>query len=78
MYKLSMFQVITVTCTSFLPLLFWIFPRYAANYGGVDGQWAILATCLIGLFSAWVHGLLAIRAFVHGRALTCQDWYMGT
>ncbi|GMA59617.1 spore germination protein [Alicyclobacillus fastidiosus] len=61
MYKLSMFQVITVTCTSFLPLLFWIFPRYAANYGGVDGQWAILATCLIGLFSAWVHGLLNTR-----------------
>ncbi|MFB5192414.1 GerAB/ArcD/ProY family transporter [Alicyclobacillus fastidiosus] len=61
MYKLSMFQVVTVTCTSFLPLLFWIFPRYAANSAGVDGQWALLGTCLIALFSAWVHGLLNTR-----------------
>lgn len=56
-----MFQVFGVTCTSFLPLLFWIYPRYAAYYAGVDGQWAVLGACVIGLYSAWMHGLLNAR-----------------
>ncbi len=59
MYKLSIYQVICVTSTSFLPLLFWIFPYYAAYYGDIDGQWAIFGACLLGLYSAFVHGLLA-------------------
>ncbi|WP_249226711.1 GerAB/ArcD/ProY family transporter [Alicyclobacillus mengziensis] len=58
MYKLSKFQIICVLSTSFLPLLFWIFPRYAAYQAGADGQWAVLGACLVGLFSAYLHGLL--------------------
>lgn len=61
MYKLSMFQIVTVTCCSFLPLMFWIYPRYTAYYAGIDGQWAVFGVCLIGLLSAWIHGLLNSR-----------------
>jgi len=61
MYKLSMYQVFIVTSSSYLPLLFWVFPRYAAYYGGVDGQWALLCACLIALVSAFIHGLLNTR-----------------
>lgn len=61
MYKLSMYQVISVTSTSFLPLLFWTYPRYAAFYGGIDGQWAVLGACLLALFSAFLHGLLTFH-----------------
>ncbi|MDQ0188784.1 GerAB/ArcD/ProY family transporter [Alicyclobacillus cycloheptanicus] len=61
MYKLSMYQVVCILCTSYLPLLFWIYPRYAAYYGGVDGQWALLGTCLAAMYSAWIHGLLNTR-----------------
>ena len=61
MYKLSMYQVICLVSTSFLPLLFWTYPRYAAFYGGIDGQWAVLFACGFALFSALVHGLLAFH-----------------
>ena len=54
-----MYQVMCVTSTSFLPLVFWIFPQLAAYYGGIDGQWAVLGVCVLGLFSASLHGLLA-------------------
>ena len=58
MYKLSMYQVVCVVSTGILPLLFWVYPRYAAFYGGIDGQWAILGVCLFALFSAFIQGLL--------------------
>ncbi|QSO45488.1 GerAB/ArcD/ProY family transporter [Alicyclobacillus mengziensis] len=61
MYKLSMYQVICLTSTSFLPLLFWTYPRYAAFYAGIDGQWAVLFACGFALFSALVHGLLTFH-----------------
>ncbi|KPV43789.1 GerAB/ArcD/ProY family transporter [Alicyclobacillus ferrooxydans] len=61
MYKLSMYQVICITSTSFLPLLFWTYPRYAVFYGGIDGQWAVLGACLFALFSAFIHGLLTLN-----------------
>lgn len=56
-----MVQVVSITCTTFVPLLLWVFPRYAAYYAGVDGQWAVLGACLLGLLSAVVHGLLNHR-----------------
>ncbi|MCL6452106.1 MAG: GerAB/ArcD/ProY family transporter [Alicyclobacillus sp.] len=61
MRKLSMFQVIMLTCGSYVPLLFWVYPRYATQYAGIDGQWAVLGTCLIGLVIAWLHGQLCRR-----------------
>lgn len=61
MYRLSNYQVFIVTSSSFLPLMFWVFPRYAVYYAGVDGQWALLCACLIALFTAFIHGLLNSR-----------------
>lgn len=61
MYKLSMIQVISVFCTSFLPLLFWLYPRYAVQSAGIDGQWAVVGVVLLGLYVAWIHGLLNLR-----------------
>lgn len=56
-----MFQVVSIIFTTFLPLLLWVFPRYAAYYAGVDGQWAVLGVCFLGIFSAVLHGLLDHR-----------------
>ncbi|QRF24159.1 GerAB/ArcD/ProY family transporter [Alicyclobacillus sp. TC] len=56
MLKLTHIQAICLLSTSFLPLLFWVFPRYAVSFSGIDGQWAILGVCMFGILSAVLHG----------------------
>lgn len=59
--RLTTIQVVTLTCTSFLPLMFWVYPRLAVESAGVDAQWSVLGTCIIGMYAAWIHGLLNRR-----------------
>lgn len=60
-HLLTAFQVVQMTCSSFLPLMFWIFPRVAVNEGGYDAQWSGLLLVFVGVLIGWVQGRLNHR-----------------
>lgn len=61
MKKLSWFQLLSLCGTSFLPLLFWVYPRLAVQTAGIDGQWSVLGVVILGLFVGLLQGLLNHR-----------------
>ncbi|WEG14373.1 GerAB/ArcD/ProY family transporter [Pullulanibacillus sp. KACC 23026] len=58
---LTPFQVIQLTCGSFLPLLFWVFPRIMVNASQLDAQWSVGLLVAAGFVIAWVQGRLNHR-----------------
>jgi hypothetical protein len=58
---LTPYQVVQFTAASFLPTLFWVFPRFAVVHGDYDAQWAVLLLVLVGFVIAWVQGRLNHR-----------------
>lgn len=58
---LTPFQVVQTTAASFLPILFWVFPRFAVLYGEYDAQWSVLGLVAAGFVVAWVQGRLNHR-----------------
>ena len=75
LYNLSAFQAIALFSSSFLPVMFWIYPTVAVHYARLDAQWALLVTVLIGVFISWVHGRLNDRfPNMTGPDFTCLVW----
>lgn len=58
---LTPFQVVQLTSASYLPLLFWVFPRFAVEKGSYDAQWSIVLLVLVGAVVGWVQGRLNHR-----------------
>ncbi|WP_367306172.1 GerAB/ArcD/ProY family transporter [Alicyclobacillus acidocaldarius] len=75
LYNLSAFQAIALFSSSFLPVMFWIYPTVAVHYARLDAQWALLLTVLIGVFISWVHGRLNDRfPNMTGPDFACLVW----
>lgn len=60
-YVLSGFQVIALTASSYFPLTFFIFPRVAASFAGIDAPWATGGCIVVMLYIALIHGALNER-----------------
>ena len=58
---LTPFQVVQFTAASFLPILFWVFPRHAVIHAEYDAQWSVMVLVLAGFVIAWVQGRLNHR-----------------
>jgi hypothetical protein len=58
---LTPFQVVMVTCSSYLPLMFWIFPMVAVHYGKFDALWGVIAIVAVGAFVGFTQGVLNER-----------------
>lgn len=58
---LSWFQAIEIGSASFLPLMFWFFPRIAVQTAGTDALWAVVAVLMVGVAVALLIGLLNER-----------------
>ncbi|WP_062309016.1 GerAB/ArcD/ProY family transporter [Alicyclobacillus sendaiensis] len=75
LYNLSAFQAIALFSSSFLPVMFWIYPTIAVHYARLDAQWSLLCTVLIGVFISWVHGRLNDRfPNMPGPDFACLVW----
>ncbi|WAH36489.1 GerAB/ArcD/ProY family transporter [Alicyclobacillus dauci] len=78
---LSWFQVIAVSSTSYLPLIFWFFPRIAVEHAGLDALWAVLGVVIVGVMTGWVIGLNNERfPNITGADMTRAIWgkWIGT
>ncbi len=58
---LTSIQIISLMSTSFMPLMFWYFPRIAVEHSLYDAQWSVLGVFLIGFIMALLHGALNER-----------------
>lgn len=75
LYNLSAYQAIALFSSSFLPVMFWIYPTVAVHYARLDAQWSLLLTVLIGVLISWVHGRLNDRfPNMTGPDFACLVW----
>ena len=59
--QLTSVQIISLMSTSFMPLMFWYFPRIAVEHSLYDAQWSVLGVFLTGFLMAFLHGALNER-----------------
>jgi spore germination protein (amino acid permease) len=57
-YKLHWFQTEELLSSSYLPLIFWFFPRIAVERSQADAFWAVLGIIIVGLIVAALHAVL--------------------
>lgn len=57
-YLLHWFQTEELLTSSYMPLIFWYFPRIAIENSGVDAFWAVLGVIICGFIISFLHAVL--------------------
>ncbi len=69
-------QIISLMSTSFMPLMYWYFPRIAVEHSLYDAQWSVLGVFLVGFIMAFLHGALNER-FPNVHAVDVHTMVLG-
>ncbi len=59
--RLTHIQIVTLISTSYMPLMFWYYPRIAVEHSLYDAQWSVLGVLLASFLMAFLHGLINER-----------------